>query len=39
MRNRRFVALFLITTVFCLPVLGQSGNDKALLERMRQLSW
>jgi carboxypeptidase Q len=36
MRNRRCVALFLITTLVCLPALGQSGPDKDLLARIRQ---
>jgi len=36
MPNRRAIALFVVTTLLCLPVLGQSDADKDLLARIRQ---
>jgi carboxypeptidase Q len=36
MLNRRALAIGLITTFLCLPVLAQNGADKDLLERIRQ---
>src|SRR5436190_12509473 len=36
MLNRRVLALGLIVTLFCLPLLAQNGSDKNLLERIRK---
>src|SRR5580765_7542435 len=36
MLNRRVLALGLIVTLFCLPLLAQNGSDKDLLERIRK---
>jgi hypothetical protein len=36
MLNRRALALGLIATLFCLPLLAQSQSDKDLLERIRK---
>src|SRR5881394_3479917 len=36
MLNRRFLAIGLIAALLCLPALAQNGNDKDLLERIRQ---
>src|SRR5436190_7788565 len=36
MLNRRALALGLIVTLFCLPLLAQNGSDKDLLERIRK---
>jgi carboxypeptidase Q len=36
MLNRRAVAIGLITTLLCLPVVAQSQSDKDLLERIRK---
>ena len=36
MPTRRAVALSLILTLLCLPALAQNGNEKTLLERIRQ---
>ncbi|HEY3105096.1 MAG TPA: M20/M25/M40 family metallo-hydrolase, partial [Pyrinomonadaceae bacterium] len=36
MLNRRALALCLITTLLCLPIVAQSQSDKDLLERIRK---
>jgi carboxypeptidase Q len=36
MRNRRVVALSLVTILLCLPALAQTSADKDLLERIRK---
>jgi carboxypeptidase Q len=36
MLNRRVLAVGLIVTLFCLPLLAQNGSDKDLLERIRK---